>query len=130
MPGMNSMSPLRTCSKNPRYFTNDAGKTVYLTGSHTWASFQDMGLEGDKKINYDEFLDMLESHHHNFTRMWQWGHPLMAPWTEDRVYFEPMPYKRTGPGAAADGKPRFNLDQWNEAYFDRLRSRFLEEGKR
>ena len=36
--------PLRVSTANPRYFTDGSGKAVYLTGSHTWASLQDMGL--------------------------------------------------------------------------------------
>jgi len=29
-----------------RYFAGDSGKAVYLTGSHTWANLQDIGLPG------------------------------------------------------------------------------------
>jgi len=29
------------------------------------------------------------------------------------------PWERTGPGRANDGKPRFNLDRFNEAYWER-----------
>ncbi len=35
--------PLRVSSANPRYFADGTGKVVYLTGSHTWANFQDNG---------------------------------------------------------------------------------------
>src|SRR4029079_13595162 len=35
---------------------------------------------------------------------------------------EPQPYVRTGPGTAADGGLKFNLNQLNQAYFDQLRS--------
>lgn len=34
------------------------------------------------------------------------------------------PWPRTGPGLALDGEPRFDLDQWNDEFFDRL-DRFL-----
>lgn len=34
------------------------------------------------------------------------------------------PFPRTGPGLALDGQPKFDLDQWNPEFFDRLR-RFL-----
>ena len=30
------------------------------------------------------------------------------------------PFKRTGPGTALDGEPRFDLSRWNDEYFDRL----------
>jgi len=37
--------PLRHNPINPRYFTDDSGRAVYLTRSHTWAVMQDMCLE-------------------------------------------------------------------------------------
>jgi hypothetical protein len=122
--------PLRHNPANPRYFTDDTGRAIYLTGSHTWANLQEIKLEGDPDFDYEAFLDMLQSHHHNFMRLWQWGHPEMAPWTEEKVYFSPLPFARTGPGIAQDGHPKFNLDQWNEAYFERLRARVIEAGAR
>lgn len=42
-----------------------------------------------------------------------------------RLLFPPLPYQRTGPGTASDGAPKFNLNQFNQAYFDRLRSRVI-----
>jgi hypothetical protein len=38
--------PLRIHPDNPRYFADSAGRTVWLTGSHTWANFQERGVEG------------------------------------------------------------------------------------
>lgn len=35
--------PLRVHPTNPRYFTDDGQRAVYLTGSHTWDNLQDMG---------------------------------------------------------------------------------------
>jgi len=35
--------PLRVHPQNPRYFTDDGKRVVYLTGSHTWSNLQDMG---------------------------------------------------------------------------------------
>lgn len=37
---------LRVHPDNPRYFADDSGEAVYLTGSHTWANLQDIGLVG------------------------------------------------------------------------------------
>ena len=47
-----------------------------------------------------------------------------------RWYMTPMPYLRTGPGNAADGRPKFDLTQFNQAYFDRLRTRVQDAGAR
>lgn len=40
----------------------------------------------------------------------------------------PQPWPRTGPGAATDGKPKFDLSRFDQAYFDRLRDRVIAAG--
>ena len=81
--------PLRVHPENPRYFTdgrtNADGslKAVYLTGSHTWNNFQDSGPDATP-FNYSAFLGLLETHHHNFFRLWTrigtgGGPPVAAP---------------------------------------------------
>jgi hypothetical protein len=40
----NFNGPLRVHPANPRYFTDDTGRAIYLTGSHTWANFQEIKL--------------------------------------------------------------------------------------
>jgi hypothetical protein len=42
----------------------------------------------------------------------------------------PLPFLRTGPGIALDGKQKFDLSQFNQAYFERLRSRVAAAGER
>src|SRR5688572_29177714 len=34
---------LRVHKDNPRYFADDTGRAVYLTGSHTWSNLMDRG---------------------------------------------------------------------------------------
>jgi hypothetical protein len=124
--------PLRRHSTNPRYFTDDSGQAIYLTGSHTWAVLQDMWLEGTPRRNmdYDGFLRMLEDNGHNFLRFWSWMHPKNAGWSATPTFFDPQPFARTGPGPANDGQPRFDLSVWNDAYFARLRERVEAAGQR
>jgi hypothetical protein len=122
--------PLRHNPTNPRYFTDDTGTAIYLTGSHTWATLVDMRMEGDAAFDWLGFLDMAQAHGHNFMRLWTWDHPKYAPWTDDIVSFDPMPYVRTGPGLALDGLPQFDLTQFNPVYFDGLRQRITEAAKR
>jgi len=38
--------PLRLHPANPRYFADRHGRAVYLTGSHTWDTLQDLGRCG------------------------------------------------------------------------------------
>lgn len=115
---------LRVHPANPRYFTNDGGRAVYLTGSHTWSSLQD-GSRPDEKhaFDYAAYLDFLTAHHHNFFRLWSWESTSGSAWHEGACRAKPMPYLRTGPGAALDGGARFDLTRLDPEYFSRLRAR-------
>jgi hypothetical protein len=119
--------PLRVLKSNPRYFTDGSGKAIFLAGTHNWNNFQDTGhraAAGDPPpvLNYQRFLDFLESHHHNFFRLWRWEAPM---WHDDEPvgvkHASPHPWLRTGPGMAHDAKPRFDLTRFDPEYFDRMR---------
>jgi len=116
--------PLRVSSANSRYFADNTGHIVYLTGSHTWNNFQDWGT-GDPipAFDYQQYLQFLDSHGQNFFRLYVWEQATGVPWSSENVVFDPMPYQRTGPGNAVDGRPRFDLREWNPHYFERLRQR-------
>ncbi len=116
---------LRVLSSNPRYFTDGSGSAVYLTGSHTWASLQDIGLsDPPPAFDFPGYLDFLERHHHNFIRLWRWEFPQWMERNKQRSFYcAPQPWPRTGPGEALDGKPKFNLERFDGDYFERLRSR-------
>ena len=116
--------PLRPNAVNPRYFTNDTGRAVYLTGSHTWNNLIDMGkADPPPEFDFAYYRDVLESVHHNFIRLWAWD--MLCTWDE-RDNVRPFPWARTGPGTALDGKPKFDLSQFDSAYFSRLRTRVGE----
>jgi hypothetical protein len=125
--------PLRVDPENPRYFTDSSGQAIFLTGSHTWANFQERGVEGETPdFDYERYLDFMQEHDHNFMRMWRWEH---AQWmqfvpSETLIRYKPMAYMRTGPGLALDGKPKFDLTRFNPAYFERLRKRVEAAGRR
>jgi hypothetical protein len=118
--------PLRKNPANPRYFTDDSGQAIYMTGSHTWSVQQDMWLENEERHNcdYDGFIRMMVDNGHNFLRYWQFSlFPRTAPWNVIPTLFDPLPFERTGPGLANDGLPKFDLTKLSPAYFDRLRKR-------
>jgi hypothetical protein len=79
-------------------------------------------------FDFNACLDFLAKRDHNFIRLWRWE---LVRWdtaannekTAKRLLAAPHPWARTGPGRALDGKPKFNLDQFDEACFQRLRSR-------
>lgn len=121
--------PLKQSVANPNYFEDGNGKPVFLVGSHTWSNFQDMGMEGDKKFDYDQYMQFMVYHHFNFMRFWNWEHAAWAAWSPEKMIVDPMPYLRTGPGLALDGKPKYDLTQFNQAYFDRMRARIIKAGR-
>ena len=125
--------PLRVHPQNPRYFTDGTKgpdgslTTVYLTGSHHWNNLQDsakLGKPLTEKFDYDGYLGLLARLNHNYIRMWSWEVG------ENDSYYDPVPWVRTGPGTATDGKPKFDLKQFNPGYFERLRSRVVAAGDR
>ncbi|MGQ9525836.1 MAG: DUF6298 domain-containing protein [Armatimonadota bacterium] len=123
--------PLRVDKRNPRYFADGRGRIVYLTGSHTWRNLQDKGnADPPPAFEFDRYLDWMVRLNHNFMRLWAWEQTKWAPWTKNDVFFAPLPYLRTGPGTALDGKPKFDLTKFNPEYFERLRSRVKAAGER
>lgn len=125
---------LRVHPTNPRYFTDGTKyadgslRAVYLTGSHTWNNLIDIG-PGDPPATFDypAYLDFLGKHHHNFFRLWS---PEEVVLYDAMHNVAPQPWARSGPGTAIDGKPKFDLGQLNQAYFDRMRQRVEAAGRR
>jgi hypothetical protein len=86
-------------------------------------------------FDFRGYLDFLEQHHHNFIRLWRWE---LVSWNtaanqekESRIHFAaPHPWARTGSDKALDGKPKFDLKTFDQAYFTRLRSRVEEANRR
>jgi hypothetical protein len=130
-----AVGPLEVCAANPRCFSAD-GTAVYLTGSHIWNNFHDgMGAgaecaQGPERLDFEDYLRFLEEHGHNFIRLWRWEHfASQAAGTAFHLCMSPQPWPRTGPGVASDGKPRFDLDQFDEEFFRRLRDRVIAAGE-
>ena len=125
--------PLRVHPPNPRYFADASGRAVLLVGSHTWPSLVDMGpADPPPTFDFDAYLAFCRQHGHNFLRLWTWEH---TAWDtrgnreQKRHYCAPLPYARTGPGEALDGKPRFDLSKYDSEYFRRLRTRVEKAGR-
>jgi hypothetical protein len=135
--------PLRVHPHNPRYFTDGAQlrdgslRVVYVTGAHTWNNLLDMGRnDPPDTFDYEGYLDFLERHHHNFIRLWAWDSTVWDTRANGRLgkdyihHVAPLPWIRTGPDNAIDGKPRFDLAKFDRKYFERLRARVKAAGDR
>ena len=128
MPRGEIRGPLRANPRNPRYFTDESGRAIYLTGSHTWNNLQDMGKsDPPPQFDFSAYLDLLGRLNHNFIRLWAWD--MLCTW-DARDVVRPFPWARTGPGVALDGKPRFDLFRYDDEHFDRLRSRVAQAAGR
>lgn len=138
--GRSAAGPLVVSSANPRYFTVASGnaahqKAVYLTGSHVNNNFHDGAGPGPdcaetaEPTDYHAYLQFLKDHGHNFIRLWRWEHfKSQADGGRFHLCMTPQPWPRTGPGAARDGKPKFDLSRFDQAYFDRLRDCVMTAG--
>jgi len=135
--------PLRVHPTNPRYFTDGTKtadgslKAVYLTGSHTWNNLIDMDkADPPAPFDFAVYLDFLQRYGHNFIRLWTWDSVAWDSRANGKLgkdfvhHVAPLPWARTGPGNALDGKPKFDLTKFNPEYFDRLRTRVRAAGDR
>jgi hypothetical protein len=131
--------PLVVSRTNPRYFTvaGDETRAVYLSGSHIWNNLHDgMGpgpecAQLPEELDFEAYLDFLADRGHNFIRLWRWEQVRsLAAGGDFHLCMTPQPWARTGPGNAIDGGPRFDLERFDDAFFERLRERTIAAGDR
>ena len=134
-------APLAVSQRNPRYFEALGGdgeaRIVYLTGAHVNNNFHDgMGMgakcpDEPDRFDFDAYLDWLVDHGHNFIRLWRWEQfKSQVGGGAVHACMSPQPWARTGPGEATDGKPKFDLTQFDDDHFNRLRERVTKAQER
>lgn len=116
--------PLRAIPES-RYFTDQTGAAVLLTGSHTWNNLLDYAAASpvEPSFDFDRYVDFLVANGHNFVRLWTHEQAAGFPADERSVHIAPNVYSRPGPGEALDALPAFDLNRFDEGYFRRLRER-------
>ncbi|MFL6353733.1 MAG: hypothetical protein ACJ74Z_18045 [Bryobacteraceae bacterium] len=108
-------------SGNTHYFLFRGKPTVLVTSGEHYGSVI------NAEFNYRRYLDELKRNHLNLTRIWVGPYRevpgdfniadnTLAPRADKFV----PPWPRSSTAGAADGGNRFDLSQWNPAYFARL----------
>jgi len=100
-------SDLTVHPRNPHYLQDGSNTIVLIGGGGTVHPSSDGQLSTDKNS-----IDEWASFGANFARIW-----TILPWEGTNTIY---PWKRTGPGTANDGGPKFDLTKLNEAFFDRM----------
>jgi len=126
-----SADVLRLHPENPRYFTDGSGRAIYLGGHQSFVDLQDNSFNkefirnSDRILDFNKYMEFMKAHNFNYLRnwvIWSTGSGAMAPVNNAIAY--PMPYKRVeGHGKAKDGKNKFDLNRFDERFFQRLRDR-------
>ena len=119
--------PLRYNPINPRYFTDDSGEAIYLTGMHIHNALADSILKEDdpqpgELIDFDAYLDDMCAHNQNFLRFWT-SDGQIRELNGVKTYQYPFRYVDINLDRHMGENPVYDLDQFNEAYFKQLRER-------
>lgn len=115
--------PIHIHPKNTKCFEFRNKPIVLITATEHY------GAVINRPFRFERYLDDAAEKAQTLTRLFilfreqQHSHnPYSTCKPESTDYVSPYP--RTGPGKAIDGLPRYDLDQWNPEFFDRLH-RFL-----
>jgi hypothetical protein len=121
--------PLRVNPANSRYFTDASGRAIYLAGAHTWSNLLDRGTLNPPIVpfDYSTYINWMVAHNFNFMRLWATELPYVGTTEDpyDNFVALPMKWTRTGPGYANDGGLKFDFNQFDQGYFDRMRARII-----
>lgn len=112
---------------NRRYFMSAASGTctaLYLAGTQHRANVQDIGTTyPPPAFDFATTYPPADAPHANFIRGFHHEHSRWDFNSSPSSWVLPLPFSRTGPGTAHDGKARFNLTQYDGSYISRLQSR-------
>ena len=122
---------LKVYPANPQWFADEFGRAVYLGGHQSFVDLQDNSFNKefirnrDRILDWGKYVEFLKASNFNYLRnwvIWSTGSGAMAPVNNATAY--PMPYKRVaGHGKAEDGQDKFDLNQFDEAFFARMQKR-------
>lgn len=124
-------APLALHPENPRYFVFRGKPTFLITSGEHYGAVLNLDFD------YVPYLDELQSRGLNLTRTFsgvyrevpgsfQIKDNTLAPTAERYL----SPWARSRQPGAADGGAKFDLDTWNDAYFERLKDFCAQAGRR
>jgi len=122
--------PISLHPSNPRYFLFRGQPTVLVTSGEHYGAVINLAFD------YKRYLRTLAADRLNLTRVFSGAYRegpkafgitgnTLAP-AHDRFI---APWPRTDVPGAVDGLGKFDLERWNEAYFDRLKDFLREAGR-
>ena len=123
---------LRLHPENPHYFLFRGKPAVLITSAEHYGSVL------NREFDYSKYLDTLASHGFNLTRTFT-GAAYCEPAGAFSITRNPLapekgnyvaPWKRSEQPGAWDGGNKWDLDAWNEAYFERFRDFVAQASKR
>ncbi|MBV9896848.1 MAG: hypothetical protein JO020_22020, partial [Chloroflexi bacterium] len=119
---------LRQSPSNPHFFTDGSGHVIFLAGSQTWDDMQDTDQSSNPAaFDFNAYVNFLVSHGNNATILWHKDLPQYCNWGAGGTWnMGPFPWPRSGAGTATDGKPKFDLSQFDSNFFNRLRARAVQ----
>lgn len=132
-----------TPSATGNFFETTSGTRLYFTGSQGWMdgldlirdtlpntppgpSYPPTPFAFSASEGSPNYLDWAEAQNYTYIRYWlsDQSYGSFSGGTVSWAY-SPVPYARPGPALAADGLPKYDLNTWNQSYFDRIRTRCL-----
>jgi hypothetical protein len=118
---------LQRDAANARWFYTGSAGTLMLAGFHVWPSLSDSWPTLPiQPFDFAAYLADVVGRGCNFVKLWSFE--TGRYWGDADQYFGPLPWARTGPGNAADGRAKFDLTQFDAVYFARLRERAIMAG--
>lgn len=122
--------PIRLHSDNPHYFFFQGRPTILLTSAEHYGAVVNLDFD------YVKYLDALEGHGFNYTRIFTGVYrEVEGSFGIQRNTLAPAkgrfltPWARSGEDDVENGG-KYDLTQWNEAYFLRLKNFIGEAGRR
>lgn len=130
---MDNCGVIKIHPENSRYFIYKGKAVVLITATEHYGSVTNAAF------NYIEYLDMLQSYGFNLSRLvillretesefkgYLGYQNTLCPTAENYI----CPWSRSPIPGALDGGNKFDLESWNEAFFDRLKNFCMEAEKR